>query len=120
MEGESRDMKEDTNERLNENATEDINENNLIVEFTKPFTFEKKEYKNVDLSGIERMTGKDLETLEDILKMQGVTSLNPETTTKGAYAYAAHASGLPVEFFEQLPLKEARKVRVMIINFLWN
>lgn len=87
--------------------------------FKKPYVFEKKTYEKIDLSGLENMTGKEYAKIEKMLRMTGTTSLNPETTPEGAFMYASQAAGVPVEFFDKLPIKEAKKVKAMVVNFLW-
>ncbi len=90
----------------------------LIVRLKKPFMFEKKEYSEVDLSGLEHITGFDMINIEKKLHDSGIGSYDPELTAMGAFLYAACATGLPVEFFYQLPVMEARKVKVKVLVFL--
>lgn len=94
--------------------------NPLEIIFKKPYVFEGETYKSLDLSGLENMTGKEYAKIEKMLRMTGITTLNPETTPEGAYMYASQATGVPVEFFNNLPLKEAKKVKTVVVNFLWN
>lgn len=92
----------------------------LEITFKKPFVFEKKTYEKVDISDLKNMTGKQFINIENMIKTLGVTSLNPESTLEGAFVYASQTSGLPIEFFEALPAKEAKKVKMAVINYLWH
>ncbi|MCM1245911.1 MAG: phage tail assembly protein [Roseburia sp.] len=92
----------------------------LEIVFKKPYVFEGETYEKLDLSKLEDMTGKDYVKIEKMLRMAGVTTLNPETTPEGVYMYASQAAGLPVEFFENLPLKETKKIKAAVVNFLWS
>ncbi len=97
----------------------DEEKNDLVVGFKKPFIFEGKEYTEVDLSGIENLTGKNLMEVEKRLRAKGIASVTADLTADGLLMYAAEASKMPIEFFEQLPIREARKVKVRIMNFFW-
>lgn len=114
-------MSETKNETNETTETKEAKEarNPLEIIFKEPYQFEKETYEKLDLSGLENMTGRDYATIEKLLRMQGVTTINPETTPEGAYMYASHVAKVPVEFFDELPLKEARKVKATVINFLW-
>lgn len=94
--------------------------NPLKIDFKKPYTFEGKTYDGIDLSPLEDMTGSDFIRIEKEVRRLGVNNLNPETTAEGAYTYAARAAGVPFEFFERLPLKEARRTKAVVVNFLWS
>lgn len=94
--------------------------NPLKIDFKKPYTFEGKTYDGIDLSPMKDMTGDDFIQIEKEVRQLGINNLNPETTAEGAYTYAARAAGVPFEFFEGLPLKEARRTKAVVVNFLWS
>ncbi len=73
-----------------------------VVTFKRPYTFERKEYAEVDLSGLDGLTVKDaIEIQRQLFGQQEVAaSLLTETTTAFAQALAVKASGKPVEFFK--------------------
>lgn len=89
----------------------------LLVQFNKPFVFEGNEYTSVDLSGLEDLTGMDMQEVERMLRAKGISSFHADFAAEGAVLYAARAAKLPIEFFDALPLKEARKVKVRVQNF---
>ncbi len=84
-----------------------------VIELTKPWMFEEKEYTEIDLSGLERLTIRDaIDAQRDLFGQNEVaSSLVCETTTSFAMAMAAKASGYPIEFFKLLPLGAGRRVR---------
>lgn len=73
-----------------------------VVAFKRPYLFERKEYTEVDLGGLDELTVKDaIEVQRQLFGQQEVAaSLLTETTTAFAQALAVKASGKPVEFFK--------------------
>lgn len=107
-----------------ETATEeDAEEIDLVLKFRKPYVFEGKEYTEVDLSGLEDATAKDLEAVGRILEKQtkgkGVNPATMEMTMGYAQLLANRVTGLPVEFFKALPAKEAMRLKTTIVGFLY-
>ncbi len=49
----------------------------------------------------------------------GLTSALSDLSVMGIFTYAMMASGLPLEFFKDLPLREAKRVKTRILNFFW-
>ena len=81
---------------------EQTEERRHVVEFKRPYLFEQKEYRSVDLGGLDKLTVKDaIEAQRQLFGQQEVAaSLLTETTTAFAQALAVKASGKPVEFFK--------------------
>ena len=81
---------------------EQNHERRHIVTFKRPYLFERNEYTEVDLSGLDGLTVKDaIEVQRQLFAQQEVAaSLLTETTTAFAQALAVKASGKPVEFFK--------------------
>ena len=94
-------------------------ESTTIVKFTKPFHFEDKTYTEVDLGGMADLTAEDMIAASNYLIRKGNVSPTPEMNIEYACYIAARATGLPVEFFRQLPLKEATKVKTRVTNFFY-
>lgn len=82
--------------------SEQAEEKKHIVTFKRPYLFERKEYTEVDLGGLEKLTVKDaIDAQRQLFSQQEVAaSLLTETTTAFAQALAVKASGKPVEFFK--------------------
>jgi hypothetical protein len=91
----------------------------LVVVFNKPYTFEGQEHKEVDLSGLENLTGADLVAAEKVFATSGNVAAVNELSIGYTSILASKASGKPVEFFEQLPAKEAVKVKNTVGAFLF-
>ncbi|MCI5882907.1 MAG: phage tail assembly protein [Clostridiales bacterium] len=91
--------------------------NKLKVKFRKPFNFEGKEYTEVDLSGLEKLTGRDMEEIEKTLSRENLDTINGELTLRGTMLYASRATGRPIEFFQALPAVDCRRIKNTVINF---
>ncbi len=95
----------------------------LVLKFKKPYVFDGKEYTEVDLSGLEDATAKDLEAVGRILEKQtkgkGVNPATMEMTMGYAQLLANRVTGLPVEFFKGLPAKEAMRLKTTVVGFLY-
>ncbi len=91
-----------------------------IVKLGKPYIFEQKEYTEIDLSGLEKLTIKDaIHTQGRLIDAQEVAAaLLCENTTAFAREIAAKASKMPVEFFKAMPRGAMRKVRTEVVNFI--
>lgn len=100
--------------------TEDMEESDTYVKFHKSYVFEDDDvYDGIDLSGLEKLTAKDLGDIEKRYYRSGITSFNPENTVTYAKFAAQKATGLPIEFFEQLPAKDMIDVKKAVVNFLF-
>lgn len=96
----------------------DKDEKSPIVKFKKTYTFERVEYTEVDLSGIEDLTGRDV--LEINRKMSAENpgiDIMPEITMEYAFHLASKATKLPFEFFLGLPIRECLKVKNRVMGF---
>lgn len=86
-------------------------ENDNIVNFKKPFTYEGKVYNSVDLSGLEDLTGSQLcEIHKRFIREQNV-ALTPETNPAFACIVAEMVTSHPIEFFYALPAKELNRIK---------
>lgn len=94
-------------------------ENYLVVVFHKPYHFEGETFRQVDLSGLEDIKGRQLTMIEKAFGKAGVVSSMPEATSTYAKIAAAAATGLPAEFFEDLPGKEIRKIKSAVTRFFY-
>jgi hypothetical protein len=92
--------------------------NKLIVKFKNAYNFEGKEYDQVDLSGLENLKAKDLMEADKVFISSGDVAAMNEMNLKYNSIIAANVTKLPVEFFEELPAKEAIKVKNVVAGFL--
>ncbi len=109
---------EEANNMLPESVVED-DENYLKIKFFKPYSFEGEVFKGVDLSGLDDINGRQLTAIEKAFAKTGIASTMPETTNTYAKIAATAATGLPAEFFEELPGRELRKIRSALTRFFY-
>ena len=95
-------------------------ENGYLIRFKKPFMFENTVYTEIDLSGLEDLTGKDLKEAEKQFNASGQIAPVNEISMGYACVIAAMATKQPVNFFEDLPAHEAVKVKTVVMNFFYN
>ena len=78
-------------------ASNDVKEeqDELVIKLKKPYTFERVEYKEIDLRGLRELTAAD------------------------ATEIAARGASLPIEFFTALPASESMAVKNAVLGFLF-
>lgn len=89
------------------------------VRFHKPYLFEGSYYAGIDLKAIENLSAKDMCEAEKYLARQGIISPLPEMTMEYIGFIANRATGQPIEFFMQLPPKDATKVKNKVTSFFY-
>lgn len=95
-------------------------ENNLLVTFTRPYIFDGQSYDSIDLKGLDKLTANDMIAVNKIMERNGTTmSILPEMSLEYACLISARATKKPVEFFRQLPPKDALKLKNRVINFFY-
>lgn len=112
--------KEETTKIVNVNKTEEkAKENDLLVNFTRTYKFEEKEIAEVDLSGMDNLTTKDMIKANKVLQSNGTFSAVPEMTMEYAVVIAASATGIPVEFYNNLSPRDAIKLKTKVTGFFF-
>ena len=109
---------EEANKLIPAELVED-EDNFLKITFSKPYNFEGEIFNGIDLSGLEDIKGRQLTAIEKAFWKAGVVSSMPETTSTYAKIAASAATGLPAEFFEDLPGKEVRKIKSAVTRFFY-
>ncbi len=89
----------------------------MKVVFEKPYTFEKKEYTEIELTGMEDLTAEDVFAAEAYARKKGGAATVAENSAAYLLHLAASAAQLPIEFMEALPLKEAARVKYAAMGF---
>jgi len=92
-------------------------EDSLIITFNKPFVFEGTEYKEIDLTGLENIKGRDIISACRKYSKGGNISVAPQLELPFTIDIAVRASGLPKEFFDELPPTKLFKVHSTVIGF---
>lgn len=101
--------------------TEDmVKDERLVIKLAKPYVFERKVYKEIDLTGMEEMIGTDMIAINKVMqRTEGDLGIMPEVSTEYACYFAARAAKLPVEFFFQLTPSILLKVKNRVLGFLF-
>ena len=90
-----------------------------LVRFSKPYHFEGESYTEIDLSGLENLSARDMIAAEKYLAKSGTISPIPEMTMEYIGFIANRATGQPIEFFMKLPPKDATKVKNKVTSFFY-
>ena len=109
-------------EAVENTASVDLEEEEatMVVKFKKPYYFEGKEYTEIDLSGMEDLTGADMIAINKIMSRSSAgIDVMPEVSVEYACHFAARAAKQPIEFFMQLPPRELMKVKNRVMGFLF-
>lgn len=87
-----------------------------VIVLNTPYLFEKKEYTEIDLSGLENLTVNDaVNAQRELFNEQEIAaSVLCETTTAFARKLACKATGLPIEFFKLAPRRVSRPVTASV------
>ncbi len=101
-------------------AAENTTERENVITLSRPYLFEGKEYAEVDLSGIEKLTVQDaIDAQKELFGQQDIAaSVITETTTAFARAIAVKATGMPVEFFRLMPRMVERQIMTTVRNYM--
>ena len=93
-------------------ATAPKTENQYLLKLNHPYVFEGKEYAEIDLAGLDKLTVQDAINAQRQLfnEREQAGMVLSETTTAFSRAIAAKATGLPIEFFKIMPRGAFRKV----------
>ena len=97
--------------------TED--QEDLVLRFKKPYSFEGESYTEVDLSGLEDLSAADLCKVGKMVKKTDGLDPIAEMSLPYAIYMAARVTGKPIEFFQQLPAREAIKLKNLVAGFLY-
>lgn len=100
-------------------TTELEEENKYLIKFRKPFVWEDNTYTEIDMSGLEDLSAKDMIAAQRTMEKSGSINVLPEMSLEYACIFASKATKMPVEFFQALPPKEAIKVKNKVTNFFY-
>ena len=95
-------------------------ENQYLLKLNRPYVFEGKEYAEIDLDGLDKLTVQDAINAQRQLfnEREQAGMVLSETTTAFSRAIAAKATGLPIEFFKLMPRGAFRKVHGVVFNYM--
>lgn len=87
---------------------------NHVMKFEKPYVFDGKEYREIDLSGIADITSMNESEAENRLVRAGFTITEVTSLYLYSCIIASMVTGQPEDFFTGLPFEEVLKLRVAV------
>lgn len=99
---------------------EEFNETEfMVVKLSKPYVSDEgKTITEVDLNKLENLTGGDMVAINRMMKKRGNTDASPEMTMEFAFFAAMQATGIPLEFFYGLSMKDSMRIKTRVNYFL--
>jgi len=97
----------------------EVEDNEYVITFKKPYIYEGTEHTSIDLSGLDNLKASDMIAANKVLDRSGSFSFLPEMSLQYAVIIAAKATKLPIEFFNGLHPKEAVKVKNKVVSFFF-
>lgn len=114
------DKEKEMESTVSENEKAENEEESMVIVFKKPYVFERVEYKEIDLSCMEDLQASDMIAVNKIMKRTSPgIDVMPEVSMEYACNIAAKATQKPIEFFLQLPPREAMRVKNKVLGFLF-
>ena len=96
------------------------NDKNYTINFYKPYLYEGESYDSVDLSGLKDVKAADMIEAQKVLSRSGELTSTPELSLSYACFIAQRVTGKPIEFFYNLPAKEAVKLKNLVSGFFYS
>jgi hypothetical protein len=114
------DKEKEMESAVSENEKAENEEESMVIVFKKPYVFERVEYKEIDLSCMEDLQASDMIAVNKLMKRTSAgIDVMPEMSLEYACNIAAKATQKPIEFFLQLPPREAMRVKNKVLGFLF-
>ena len=79
-------------------AQEPEEENKYLIKFRKPFVWEDNTYTEIDMSGLEDLSAKDMIAAQRTMEKSGSINVLPEMSLEYACIFASKATKMPVEY----------------------
>lgn len=99
----------------------EIEEDSFIIKLKNPVLWEGKEYKEIDLSNMSSLTGRDMIAINKYMARSQVgVDVMPEVSMEYAFHFASKATRMPIEFFMDLPPRVATRVKNRVMGFLFS
>lgn len=90
-----------------------------VVKFSRSYNFEGKTYSEVDLSGMDDLTAKDMIEAEKYLFKTGTVSALPDQAVGYVCFIASKISDRPIEFFMGLSPRDMNRVKNKVTGFFY-
>ena len=98
---------------------EAITENGIVI-FKNSYEFEGKTYTQIDLSGIQNLTGREYCEIESQFEKSGNFSALKELNTYYAFLIAHKVTGMPIEFFNNLKGGDIMRIKNAVSSNFFN
>ena len=85
--------------------------NDNILELTRTYEFEGKKIKELDFSGFDDISTRDMIEASDMLTRNGRVVVNPEMDVQYCIYIAAKATHMPNEFFDVLKARDVVRIK---------
>lgn len=92
-------------------------DNPYLITLSKSYDFEGKKIQELDLSPMEDMTSEAFFEASSRFAKEAYINPRPEADPIFCCMIAGSASGVPHEFFAELSMKDAKKVRNCVQDF---
>ncbi len=93
----------------------------LVYKLKTAVDFEGKHYDELDLRGLRTCTGRDYKDAERYMTTQGMlTSPLEENSQPFAMFLASRATGLPIEFFDLLDIRDIMAIKNRVSGFFYS
>lgn len=94
-------------------------ESDLIIKLKDPIIYEGEKHVQIDLTKLHDIKAADMINVNRMLARRGNTASTQELTLEYALHMANIVTGLPIEFFEQLPPYAALAIRGRVTGFFF-
>lgn len=91
----------------------------MALELTRIYEFEGEKISSLDFSGLKELTAETMIRAGNIMAQAGTAAVVPENNMHFALIVAADATGLPIEFFKQLNLRDAMQVKTRVTRVFY-
>lgn len=105
--------------KTEKNALAAEEKNNLVIPLRKSIKYEGTSYDEIDLSGMHEIKASDMIAINRRLTRSGNVDASQEISLEYALNIANTATGIPLEFFEQLPPYAALAIKGRVTSFLF-
>lgn len=94
-------------------------ENDFVIPLRNPIKFEGQQYDKIDLTGLKDIRAKDMININRLMTKAGNVNTVQELTLEYAMYMANIVTGLPVEFFDQIPPYAALAIKRCVVDFIY-
>lgn len=102
-----------------ESVAKKAEENDLLIPLKKTIKFEGQQYDKIDLTGLKDVNAKDMVGINRLMTKAGNVNSVQELTLEYALYMANIVTGLPLEFFDQIPPYAAIAIKRCVVDFIY-